>query len=149
MPERFGRKSKALLHGARIEDYALIGDLETSALVSREGSIDWLCWPNFSSAACFAALLGTADNGFWQIRPKGALLESSRSYRKNSLILETRFVTDHGEVLLTDFMPPRGKNSDVIRIVRGIRGKVTMSLSLVLRFDYGLTVPWVTKADRT
>ena len=147
LPERFGRKSKALLHGARIEDYALIGDLETSALVSREGSIDWLCWPNFSSAACFAALLGTADNGFWQIRPKGALLESSRSYRKNSLILETRFVTDHGEVLLTDFMPPRGKNSDVIRIVRGIRGKVTMSLSLVLRFDYGLTVPWVTKAD--
>ena len=147
MPERFGRKKKAPLHAARIEDYALIGDLETAALVSREGSIDWLCWPTFSSGACFAGLLGTAENGFWRIRPKGKLKGSSRRYRPGTMILETTFVTGDGEVLLTDFMPIRGKHSDVIRRVRGVRGKVKMRLDLVLRFDYGLTVPWVTAQD--
>ena len=144
MPERFGTKSKSPLCGARIEDYAMIGDLETAALVSRNGSIDWLCWPTFASGACFAALLGTAENGFWRIAPQQALRESRRQYRQDTMILETTFVTKGGEVLLTDLMPPRGKHSDVIRLVRGVRGKVKMRLDLVLRFDYGLTVPWVT-----
>ena len=144
MPERFGTKSQKPLHGARIEDYAMIGDLETAALVSRNGSIDWLCWPTFSSGACFAALLGTAENGFWKISPKGRIREISRRYRQDTMILDTTFVTGDGEVLLTDFMPPRGKHSDVIRVVRGVRGKVKVRLDLVLRFDYGLTVPWVT-----
>ena len=148
MPEKFGRKSKAPLHAERIEDYAMIGDLQTAALVSRHGSIDWLCWPNFASGACFAALLGTRENGFWQIAPQGKVLESRRRYRQDTLILETTFVTPDGEVLLTDFMPPRGKHSDIIRFVRGVRGKVKMRLELVLRFDYGLTVPWVTMHEQ-
>lgn len=144
MPERFGTRSKAPLHGERIEDYAMIGDLETAALISREGSLDWLCWPNFASGACFAALLGTAENGYWRIRPKGKIKATRRRYLPDTMILETTFVTGDGEVTLTDFMPPRGKNSDVIRMLRGVRGKVKMRLDLVLRFDYGLTVPWVT-----
>ncbi len=122
----------------------MIGDLQTAALVGLNGSIDWLCWPNFSSAACFAALLGSRENGFWQIAPKGKLLETRRRYRQGTMILETTFVTPGGEVELVDFMPPRGRHSDVIRLVRGVRGKVKMRLDLVLRFDYGLTVPWVT-----
>ena len=139
------------LHAARIEDYAIIGDLETAALVSREGSIDWLCWPTFSSGACFAALLGTAENGFWRICPKlsqdGAETASTRRYLPGTMILETTFVTPGGEVQMMDFMPPRGKHSDVIRIVKGIRGKVAMRMDLALRFDYGLTIPWVTAGD--
>ncbi len=146
MPEGFGR-SKLPLHAGRIEDYAMIGDLQTAALVSITGSIDWLCWPDFSSGACFASLLGTAENGFWRIAPQAKVQETRRRYRGDSLILETTFVTDDGEVQLIDFMPLRGKHSDVIRMVRGIRGKVKMKLDLVLRFDYGLTVPWVTMAD--
>ena len=122
----------------------MIGDLETAALVSREGSIDWLCWPSFSSGACFAALLGTAENGFWRIHPQAKIRETRRAYRGDTMVLETTFLTDDGEVLLTDFMPPRGEHSDVVRIVTGVRGKVRMRLDLVLRFDYGLTVPWVT-----
>ncbi len=142
----FSRKEKKPpLHGARIEDYALIGDCETAALVSRDGSIDWLCWPNFSSAACFAALLGTAENGFWRIRPVDDVVEVRRRYRPGTMILETTFVTKRGEVCLTDFMPPRGKNSDVVRMVHGVSGRVKMHMDMVLRFDYGLTVPWVTK----
>jgi GH15 family glucan-1,4-alpha-glucosidase len=104
----FGKK-KAPLHGARIEDYALIGDCETAALVSREGSIDWLCLPTFSSGACFAALLGTEENGFWRIRPVEDLVEVRRRYQPGTMIVETTFVTKQGEVCLTDFMPPRGK----------------------------------------
>jgi GH15 family glucan-1,4-alpha-glucosidase len=145
LPERFGKKEKARLHGARIEDYAVIGDCETAALVSREGSIDWLCWPKFSSPACFAALLGTAENGFWRIRPKAKIVAIRRQYRPGTMIVETTFVTEGGEVCLTDFMPPRGKHSDVVRMVRGVRGKVEMRMDLALRFDYGLTVPWVTR----
>ena len=122
----------------------MIGDLETAALVSREGSIDWLCWPSFSSGACFASLLGTAENGYWRIRPKANIRETRRKYRGDSMILETTFVTDDGEVVMTDFMPPRGKHSDVVRMVTGVRGKVRMRLDLSIRFDYGLTVPWVT-----
>lgn len=138
-------KKKLPLHGARIEDYAVIGDCETAALVSRDGSIDWLCWPNFSSAACFAALLGTEENGFWRIRPAEDVVDVRRRYQPGTMIVETTFVTKHGEVCLTDFMPPRGKHSDVVRIVHGVSGKVKMHMDLVLRFDYGLTIPWVTK----
>jgi GH15 family glucan-1,4-alpha-glucosidase len=148
VPEWFSKKKAAPLHGARIEDYAVIGDCETAALVSREGSIDWLCWPTFSSAACMAALLGTAENGFWRIRPAGKIAITRRAYRQETMIVETTFTTAEGEVCLTDFMPPRGQHSDVIRIVRGLRGKVAMRLDLSLRFDYGLTVPWVTMHDR-
>jgi GH15 family glucan-1,4-alpha-glucosidase len=136
------------LHAARIEDYAVIGDCETAALVSREGSIDWLCWPTFSSGACFAALLGTAENGYWRIQPTGKILSTHRRYRPGTMIVETTFVTKTGEVCLTDFMPPRGKHSDVLRIVRGVRGKVKMRMELVLRFDYGLTIPWVTSHEQ-
>jgi GH15 family glucan-1,4-alpha-glucosidase len=129
-----------------IEDYALIGDCETAALVSRNGSIDWLCWPTFASPACFAALLGTSDNGCWSIAPKLAS-RSSRCYLDHTLVLETTFETETGAVLLTDFMPPRTHNSDIIRMVRGIRGRVDMHMELSLRFDYGRTVPWVTSME--
>ncbi len=148
MPEWFARKNAAPLHGARIEDYAVIGDCETAALISLEGSIDWLCWPTFASGACLAALLGTAENGFWRIRPAGKITATKRAYRTGTMIVETTFTTADGEVCLTDFMPPRGEHSDVIRTVRGLSGKVKMRLDLALRFDYGLTVPWVTMHDR-
>ena len=147
MPAGFFSKKTPPLHGARIEDYAVIGDCETAALVSRDGSIDWLCWPTFSSAACFAAMLGTAENGFWRIRPVEDLIEVRRRYQPGTMVLETTFITKGGEVCLTDFMPPRGNNSDVVRIVHGVSGKVKMHMDLVLRFDYGLTVPWVTRHD--
>ncbi len=148
MPEWFKKKAAKPLHGARIEDYAVIGDCETAALVSREGSIDWLCWPTFSSGACFAALLGTEDNGFWRIRPKGKITSTRRRYQPGTMIVETTFVTEDGEVCLTDFMPPRGKHSDVVRIVRGVKGKVKMRMDCALRFDYGLTIPWVTRHEQ-
>ena len=147
MPEP-RKPTSAPLHGSRIEDYALIGDCETAALVSLGGSIDWLCWPNFSSPACFAALLGTADNGFWKIAPASEIQGVSRRYRPQTLIVETTFTTEEGEVLVTDFMPPRTENSHVVRIVRGIRGKVPMRMDLAIRFDYGRSVPWVTKLGR-
>ena len=136
-----------VLQGQRIEDYALIGDCETAALVARNGSIDWLCWPTFSSDACFAALLGTADHGFWKIAPTAKVTSSRRRYLPDSLIVETTFETASGAVVLVDFMPPRGENSDIVRIVRGLRGKVAVKMELVLRFDYGLSIPWVTRID--
>jgi GH15 family glucan-1,4-alpha-glucosidase len=135
------------LHGSRIEDYCMIGDCETAGLVSREGSIDWLCWPTFSSAACFAALLGTRDHGFWQIAPKGKVKAIRRQYVGHTLIVETTFETREGEVCLIDFMPPREKHSHVVRMVRGIRGRVAMQMDLAIRFDYGRTTPWVTSTD--
>jgi GH15 family glucan-1,4-alpha-glucosidase len=141
----FGKEKQTPLHAARIEDYALIGDCETAALVSREGSIDWLCWPSFSDGACFAALLGTAENGYWRIRPEAEIRSVTRRYVPGTMIVETTFVTEEGAVSLTDFMPPRGKHSDVVRIVTGIQGKVKMRMELAIRFDYGLTIPWVTK----
>lgn len=145
LPEWFGKKSENKeLHGSRLEDYGLIGDLETAALVSRHGSIDWLCWPSFSSGACLAALLGTKENGYWRICPKERIRETRRRYLPGTMILETTFITATGEVCMTDFMPPRGRHSDVIRMVRGVRGKVKMRMDLTIRFDYGLTVPWVT-----
>ena len=131
----------------KIEDYALIGDSETAALVSREGSIDWLCWPDFSSAACFAALLGSQKNGYWQICPAGEGWKCSRLYRPHTLIVETTFENQDGAVRLIDFMPIREHNSDVVRIVEGVRGKVDLTMALALRFDYGRTVPWVTAID--
>jgi GH15 family glucan-1,4-alpha-glucosidase len=131
----------------RIEAYALIGDCETAALVGINGSIDWLCWPNFASGACFAKLLGTDDNGFWKIAPVGTIQKTTRTYWDHTLVLETRFVTDHGEVALIDFMPQRGRFSDVVRIVRGIRGTVEVASVLSLRFNYGSAVPWVTKTE--
>jgi GH15 family glucan-1,4-alpha-glucosidase len=128
-----------------LEDYALIGDCETAALVSRGGSIDWLCWPRFDSAACFAALLGTPDHGRWLLEARDSRARISRRYRPNTLILETTFDTGEGAVTVIDFMPPRGQNSDIVRLVRGDRGRVAMRTELVLRFDYGSTVPWVSR----
>jgi GH15 family glucan-1,4-alpha-glucosidase len=128
-----------------LEDYALIGDCETAALVSRRGSIDWLCWPRFDSSACFAALLGGPEHGRWLIEAIDPDARVSRAYRRETLILDTRIETASGVATVTDFMPPRGRNSDVVRVVRGERGRVRMRLELVLRFDYGRTVPWVTR----
>jgi GH15 family glucan-1,4-alpha-glucosidase len=128
---------------SKIEDYALIGDCETAALVGRDGSIDWLCWPAFDSDACFAALLGTRKNGRWLIAPAQAVTKSSRRYWDNTLILETRFETASGTVVLIDFMPPRGQASDVVRLVTGISGRVELRMELVIRFGYGADVPWV------
>jgi GH15 family glucan-1,4-alpha-glucosidase len=128
-----------------LEDYALIGDCETAALVSRSGSIDWLCWPRFDSAACFAALLGTPAHGRWLIEAIGDNATVARRYRQNTLILETTIETADGVATVIDFMPPRGNNSDVVRLVRGDRGRVEMHTELILRFDYGRTVPWVNR----
>jgi len=132
---------------SRIEDYALIGDLSTAALVGRNGSIDWLCWPRFDSDSCFAAMLGTPEHGRWQIAPKDSAARVRRRYRPNTLILETRFETADGAVTLIDFMPPRNDGSHLVRMVVGERGKVSMHTELVLRFGYGATVPWVTRVD--
>jgi GH15 family glucan-1,4-alpha-glucosidase len=132
----------------RLEDYALIGDCETAALVDRNGSIDWLCWPNFSSEACFASLLGTEDNGYWKLSPcEGEWKATTRCYRDHTLILETTFERAEGSIRLIDFMPIRERFSDVVRIIEGIRGKVDLRMELALRFDYGRTVPWVTRID--
>src|SRR5882672_9531850 len=127
----------------RIEDYALIGDCKTAALVGRDGSIDWLCWPRFDSAACFAALLGAPENGRWRIAPQGEILSAKRKYRDRTLILETEFETAEGAVSLVDFMPVRDGYCNLVRLVRGVRGSVPMQMQLVLRFDYGASVPWV------
>ena len=135
------------MHGSLIEDYCMIGDCETAALVSREGSIDWLCWPNFSSGACFAALLGTREHGFWQIAPVGEVKAIRRQYEAHTLVVETTFETKEGAVCVIDFMPPRKKHSHVVRIVRGVWGRVPMQMDLAIRFDYGRTIPWVTSTD--
>ena len=131
----------------RIEDYALIGDCETAALVSTHGSIDWLPWPRFDSPACFAALLGTKDNGRWIVCPRDPEARVSRRYADGSLILETTFDTAEGAVLVRDFMPIRGRNSDIVRMVTGLRGRVEMTTEIVFRFSYGSVVPWVTRMD--
>jgi GH15 family glucan-1,4-alpha-glucosidase len=128
---------------ARIEDYGLIGDLQTAALVSHRGAIDWLCLPRFDSGAIFAALLGDAENGHWTIEPAGKFEPASRRYRGDSLVLETDLETSAGAVRVIDFMPPRGVAPDVVRIVEGLRGRVEMRMELALRFDYGSIVPWV------
>jgi GH15 family glucan-1,4-alpha-glucosidase len=132
---------------ARIEDYALLGDCETAALVSRGGSIDWLCWPRFDSGACCAALLGGPENGCWVLSPADSTTAVRRRYRPDTLILETEFTTAHGVITLVDFMPMRNRGSHVVRVVRGQRGRVAMRMQLILRFDYGALVPWVTRLD--
>ncbi|WP_274916390.1 glycoside hydrolase family 15 protein [Streptomyces sp. WZ-12] len=131
----------------RIEDYALIGDLHTAALVGRDGSIDWLCLPRFDSAACFAALIGGRDNGHWTLAPRSSKARATRSYRGDSLILDTVWETPEGSVKVTDFMPQRERMPDVVRVVTGLRGRVEMHGVLRLRFDYGRVVPWVRASE--
>ena len=129
----------------KIEDYGFIGDTETSALVGRDGSVDWLCFPRFDSGACFAKLLGTDEHGFWKIAPAAdeEIRATRRRYRGDTLILENEFETAGGTVRLIDFMPVRGTNPDMVRIVEGVRGTVRIAMTLVIRFDYGSVVPWV------
>ncbi|MFI7100192.1 glycoside hydrolase family 15 protein [Streptomyces sp. NPDC050161] len=131
----------------RIEDYALIGDLQTAALVGRDGSIDWLCLPRFDSGACFAALIGGKDNGHWRLAPAASDARATRAYRGDSLVLDTVWDTPTGSVKVTDFMPQRDRAPDVIRIVEGLHGRVEMRGVLRLRFDYGRVVPWVRHAE--
>jgi hypothetical protein len=127
----------------RIEDYALIGDCETAALVGRDGSIDWLCWPRFDSGACFAAILGRPEHGRWLIAPKDSIVRVGRKYLNGSLILLTAFETEQGIVELIDFMRPRNDTADLIRLVRGVSGHVDLRTEFILRFDYGSVVPWM------
>ncbi|MGO9483985.1 MAG: glycoside hydrolase family 15 protein [Rhodomicrobium sp.] len=131
----------------RIEDYAIIGDCKTAALVGRDGSIDWLCWPRFDSAACFAALLGTPEHGRWLIAAADPNAKVTRRYRDDTLILETDFETPDGAVRLVDFMRMHADSHNLVRIVIGRRGRLAMQCELVLRFDYGSMVPWVTRLD--
>ena len=131
----------------RIEDYALIGDLQTAALVSRDGSVDWCCFPRFDSGACFAAMLGGPDNGRWLLAPAVPIRSTSRRYRHDTLILESIYETDEGSIRAIDFMPPRGRAPDIVRIVEGLSGAVPMRAELVIRFDYGHIVPWVRRID--
>jgi GH15 family glucan-1,4-alpha-glucosidase len=132
---------------SRIEDYAIIGDCESAALVGRNGSIDWLAWPRFDSDACFAALLGTPANGRWIIAPRDPTTRITRRYRANTLILETRFESEDGAATLIDFMPMRDERCDLVRLVVGERGALPMRVELVIRFGYGAIVPWVTRLE--
>ncbi|MGH8579138.1 MAG: glycoside hydrolase family 15 protein [Gammaproteobacteria bacterium] len=133
---------------SRIEDYALIGDCQTAALASRDGSIDWLCLPRFDSGACFAALLGTPEHGRWLLAPAGEVRDVRRRYRENTLVLETEYETDSGAVTVIDCMPPRGREPDLVRLVVGRRGQVSMRMQFILRFDYGSVVPWVRRIEK-
>ncbi|MFT0850106.1 glycoside hydrolase family 15 protein [Achromobacter sp. F4_2707] len=127
----------------KIEEYAMLGNCRTAALVSREGSIDWLCFPRFDSAACFSALLGTPDNGCWRITPEGQIRGIRRAYEDGTLILETIFETDTGVAKLIDFMPTTPAHSSVARLVVGLEGRVEFNMDLVIRFGYGRVVPWL------
>src|SRR5919204_6321213 len=129
-----------------LEDYALVGDTQTAALVGRDGSIDWLCLPRFDSGACFAALLGDERNGHWRIAPAGGTRAARRRYRGDTLVLETEFTTGDGTVRVVDFMSPRLRDPDVVRVVEGVRGRVPMRMELRIRFDYGRLTPWVRRA---
>src|SRR5262245_40678280 len=132
---------------SRIEDYALIGDCQTAALVGRDGSIDWLCFPRFDSGACFAALLGTPEHGRWRLAPATAVTAVRRRYRPGTLVLETEYEVEGGAVTLTDCMPPRSDVPDLVRVVTGVRGRVPMRMELVIRFDHGSIVPWVRRLE--
>lgn len=132
--------------GAKIEDYGFLSDTQTGALVSRDGCIDWLCFPRFDSPACFASLLGEKKNGRWLFAPTDKIDKSSRRYRGDTLIIETEIETKNGAVRLIDFMPPRGTNPDIVRIIEGLRGEVQLNMELIIRFEYGLVIPWVRKA---
>jgi GH15 family glucan-1,4-alpha-glucosidase len=131
----------------RIDDYAMLGDLHTAALVSRSGAVDWMCVPRFDSHSVFAALLGDDEDGTWRVAPAGADECTRRRYREDSLILETEWETASGAVRVIDFMPPRGAAPDIVRIVEGLAGSVDMMSDLRIRFDYGRTVPWVRRID--
>ena len=133
----------------RIEDYAVIGDLHTAALVGIDGSVDWLCLPHFDSGSCFSRLLGHEDHGFWRMRPRGppAILATRRWYRPDTLVLETEFDTATGTVRITDCMPVREGHPHLVRSVQGVSGSVDMHMELAVRFDYGEIVPWVTSND--
>jgi GH15 family glucan-1,4-alpha-glucosidase len=144
MPDVPERNPPGPLH---IEDYALVGDCQTAALVGRNGSIDWLCLPRFDSGACFAALLGTSDNGRWLLAPEGEVKATRRSYRDDTLVLETEFETAEGVVAVIDFMPARDQDPNLVRIVEGRKGTVRMRTELIVRFDYGSIIPWVRKND--
>src|SRR5947209_7461942 len=130
-----------------IEDYAVIGNGETMALVGRDGSIDWLCLPRFDSAACFSALLGNPQHGRWLVAPATGACRATRSYRGDTMILETTFELKTGAVRVIDFMARREGISDLVRIVRGLRGKVAMRTELIVRFEYGSVLPWVSRRD--
>jgi GH15 family glucan-1,4-alpha-glucosidase len=130
-----------------IQDYALIGDCETAALVGRDGSIDWLCVPRFDSNACFAALLGSPEHGRWLLAPSTPIRQIQRQYRKDTLILETAFETDDGAVTVIDFMPPRSQQLDLVRMVVGQHGQVAMQMQLIMRLDYGSIIPWVRRTE--
>ena len=133
---------------SRIEDYALIGDTHTAALLSREGSLDWLCVPRFDSPACFAALLGTTDHGRWLLTASGETATIRRRYRGDTLVLETEYVTESGAARVLDFMPPHDRDINVVRIVQGVKGTVRMRMEMTIRFDYGSIVPWVSHEKR-
>ncbi|MEU2332036.1 glycoside hydrolase family 15 protein [Streptomyces sp. NPDC013172] len=130
----------------RIEDYALIGDEQTAALVGRDGSIDWLCLPRFDSAACFTRLLGDEDNGHWRIAPRGATTCTRRAYRRDTLVLDTEWETEQGTVRVTDLMPQREHAPEVVRVIEGVTGRVTVQSTLRLRFDYGSITPWMRRS---
>lgn len=132
---------------APIEDYAIVGDCHTAALVARDGSIDWLCFPRFDSGACFSALLGTEEHGRWLIRPENTVRSVHRRYREGTLVLETDYETDEGAVTVIDCMPPRSREPDLVRMVVGRRGEVRMQMQLIIRFDYGSVVPWVRRTE--
>ncbi|MEY2506915.1 MAG: hypothetical protein QOH01_1244 [Verrucomicrobiota bacterium] len=131
----------------KIEDYAFLSDTQTGALVGRDGSVDWLCFPRFDSGACFAALLGDRENGRWAFTPTEGITATRRRYSDGTLILETEIETKNGAIRLIDFMPPRGENPDIVRIIEGIRGEVALKMELIIRFDYGRVIPWVRKRD--
>ncbi|HEY4398208.1 MAG TPA: trehalase-like domain-containing protein, partial [Acidimicrobiia bacterium] len=128
---------------SRIEQYAMIGDTQTAALIGDDGSVDWMCAPRFDSGACFAALLGDENNGHWLLAPSAGGRATRRRYRDHTLVLETDFETPEGAVRIIDFMPIRDQTVDVVRIVEGLRGDVPMHMHLTIRFDYGQTIPWV------
>ena len=133
----------------KIEDYGFLSDTQTGALVSRDGCVDWLCFPRFDSPACFASLLGGKENGHWRFFPDEEVTAVRRCYRGETLILETELETKNGAVRLIDFMPPRGKDPDIVRIIEGVHGKVSMQMELIIRFDYGQIVPWVRRRKRS
>lgn len=132
-----------------IEDYALISDCESAALVGRNGSIDWLCWPRFDSSACFAALLGNPEHGRWLIAPKAPAKRITRRYIDSSQVLVTTFETACGTAELIDFMPPHDESADLVRIVRGVEGNVPLHMEFIVRFEYGAFVPWVERFDES
>src|SRR5215831_9415750 len=146
MIHRSSKERPVALHSP-IEHYALIGNTRAAGLVDRGGSIDWLCLPRFDSAACFAALLGERDHGRWGLAPKGAIKHVRRRYRPHTLVLETEFDTHGGTVRLVDCMPTRSGRTEVVRVVEGVSGRVTMHMELLFRFGYGAVVPWARRID--